>query len=92
MSTRIDFEGIGRTRADVMRGLRSEGIATQVHYIPVPTLRYYRERFGSQPRNGADQFYRQQLSLPLFADMRDEDVLRVVSALERQLLGGTHGS
>lgn len=92
MSTRIDFEGLGRSRADVMRGLREQGIATQVHYIPVPTLRYYRERFGAQPRRGADAFYAQQLSLPMFADMREEDVLRVVSALEQQLLGEPHGS
>ncbi|MCR9160621.1 MAG: UDP-4-amino-4,6-dideoxy-N-acetyl-beta-L-altrosamine transaminase [Nannocystaceae bacterium] len=92
MSTRIDFDGLDRTRADVMRGLRSEGIATQVHYIPVPTLHYYRERFGDQPRAGADRFYRQQLSLPLFADMREDDVIHVVSALERQLVGDAHGS
>lgn len=92
MATRIDFDRVGRTRADVMRGLRDSGVATQVHYIPVPRLQYYRRRFGDSTPACAELFYAQELSLPMFADMREADVLRVVRELERQLLGDAHGS
>ncbi len=88
MATRIDFDGLGTTRADVMRGLRDRRIATQVHYIPVHQLRWYRDRFGEQERPGAERFYAQQLSLPLFADMTDDEVRLVAQELERQLLDG----
>ena len=93
MATRIDFDGLGNTRAAVMQGLRAEGIATQVHYIPVHQLRWYRERFGEQHRPQAEAFYAEQLSLPLFAEMTDDDVRFVVRTLEQQLTRGmSHAS
>lgn len=77
----IDFAGLGRSRADVMRGLRERGIGTQVHYFPVHRQPYYRHRYGVLDLPGADAYYRCQLSLPLHMRMGDEDVDRVVTAL-----------
>lgn len=77
----IDFDNAGRSRADVMKGLRERGIGTQVHYIPVHRQPYYRERYGEQTLPGAEGFYERCLSLPLFPAMLDTDVDRVVHAL-----------
>tara|TARA_Y100001934_G_scaffold221000_1_gene263240 strand:+ start:32075 stop:33262 length:1188 start_codon:yes stop_codon:yes gene_type:complete len=79
----IDFEAMGTTRAAVMAALRQEGIGTQVHYLPVHRQPYYRERYGHLDLPGADAFYDRCLSLPLFPDMADHDVSRVVQALTR---------
>jgi dTDP-4-amino-4,6-dideoxygalactose transaminase len=78
----IDFAGIGRSRAEVMQSLKAAGIGTMVHYIPVNRQPYYRRRYGAQDLPGADAYYERVLSIPLFTGMRDEDVDRVVDALQ----------
>jgi UDP-4-amino-4,6-dideoxy-N-acetyl-beta-L-altrosamine transaminase len=77
----IDFVALGLDRAAAMRRLHDQGIATQVHYIPVHRQPYYRRRYGDLKLPGADAYYQRELSLPLFPDMHDDDVDRVVEAL-----------
>jgi UDP-4-amino-4,6-dideoxy-N-acetyl-beta-L-altrosamine transaminase len=84
----VDFAEYGRSRAEVVAGLRARGIGTQVHYIPVPMQPYYRGR-GWVPEAfpGALRFYERTLSLPLFPAMHEGDVDRVVDALRAVLHG-----
>ena len=82
---RIDFAAAGVTRAAVMRRMAQAGIGTQVHYIPIYRQPYMRRRYGEQRLAGAEAFYAQTLTLPLFPAMADSDVGRVVEALGRAL-------
>ena len=84
-AVRIDFAAAGRTRAQVMAGLRERGIGTQVHYIPVHRQPYWRDRCGDLALPGADAHYARTLSLPLFPAMADADVDRVAAALTETL-------
>lgn len=77
----IDFEAADRTRREVVEALRARGVGTQVHYIPVHTQPYYRERYGDLELPGASAWYERCLSLPLYPGMADDDVDRVVAAL-----------
>lgn len=86
MTVLIDFESLGVTRAVVMAALKARGIGSQVHYIPVHSQPYYRERYGELDLPGSDAWYARALSLPLFPAMTDGDVSRVVDALA-QVLG-----
>jgi UDP-4-amino-4,6-dideoxy-N-acetyl-beta-L-altrosamine transaminase len=81
----IDFAALGVTRGDVMRRLRTEGIGSQVHYIPVHRQPYYRTLYGALALGGAERFYARCLSLPLHAGMDERDVARVVQALRLSL-------
>jgi dTDP-4-amino-4,6-dideoxygalactose transaminase len=83
---RIDHPRVGRRQ--VFDALRADGIRAQVHYIPVHLQPYYRERFGFAPGRfpAAEAFYDQELSLPLFATMTADDVVRVTGALRRVLV------
>ncbi len=83
----IDFPSIGRSRRNVIERLRSRGVGTQVHYIPVPDQPYYRNLYGEQALPGARAYYDRCLSLPLFPAMQDEDVDRVVEALKWAIEG-----
>lgn len=85
-SVQIDFAARGQSRGDVMDALHARGIGTQVHYIPVPSQPYYRDRYGDQVLPGAAAYYAQTLTLPLFPGMEDGDPERVISAL-REVLG-----
>jgi UDP-4-amino-4,6-dideoxy-N-acetyl-beta-L-altrosamine transaminase len=80
-AARIQFREIGTEREALMNRLQSAGIGTQVHYIPVHLQPYYRHRLGEQQLPGAMHYYRATLSLPLFPEMTNDDVLRVVDAL-----------
>ncbi|MEI9903105.1 MAG: aminotransferase class I/II-fold pyridoxal phosphate-dependent enzyme [Asticcacaulis sp.] len=82
----IDFATLGTTRAAVMEALKARGIGTQVHYIPVHRQPYWRKHaLGRRDLPGAERFYAQTLSLPLYADMADDDPARVVAALQAVL-------
>ena len=83
-AVRIDFEAAGITRADLMKALVEKGVGTQVHYYPVHSQPYYKERYGlSLP--GTDYYYKHTLSLPLYYGMSDADVDTVVNALKALL-------
>jgi len=84
----IDFDQIGVSRADVMNALKAQGIGSQVHYIPLYQQPYYRQRYGRQKLPGAEAYYARCLSLPLFPDMGQDDVVRVSSALKEIVAGG----
>ncbi len=81
----IDFKAVGADRATIMRRLKARGIGTQVHYLPVHRQPYYQKRYGELVHPGADAYYERCLSLPLFPDMGDEDVARVVEGLKSSL-------
>jgi UDP-4-amino-4,6-dideoxy-N-acetyl-beta-L-altrosamine transaminase len=85
MCVRIDFPALGRSRGQVMADLRRQGVGSQVHYIPVHTQPYYRARYGPLSLPGAEAWYAQCLSLPLYPAMSDEDVSKVVEALRAGL-------
>jgi len=77
----IDFDALGKDRADIMRNLKNKGIGTQVHYIPVHTQPFYKNNFGTRwgdcPR--AEVYYKKCLSLPIFPAMTNEDVNKVIT-------------
>lgn len=62
--------------------LKERGIHTQVHYIPVYRHPYYRNRYGSLTREGAEAYFSGCLSLPLYPDLTKAAQDRVLENLE----------
>ena len=79
----FDFEKIGIERARLMLELKSKGIQTQVHYIPVYLQPFYQKHFGTKwgDCQNAEHYYQRCLSMPLFPAMADQDVERVVEEI-----------
>lgn len=84
---RIDFENLGVSRAVVMNRLRANGIGTQVHYIPVHLQPYYHGlcQTDSQNMPGVEKYYSTTLSLPMYPELTDDDIERVVTELASAL-------
>jgi len=81
---RIDSEDAGATRDEYQRALAEEGISTSIHFLPVHTLTWYRERFPDQPPLPvAERAGGEVLSLPLSPAHPDEAIEAVVEALSR---------
>jgi dTDP-4-amino-4,6-dideoxygalactose transaminase len=84
---RIDFQKHGVSRSSVMRRLREAGIGTQVHYIPIHLQPYYRQvsRTGPGDYPAAEGYYQQALTLPLYPQLEESDVDRVLDELDDAL-------
>ncbi|MFF5173190.1 DegT/DnrJ/EryC1/StrS family aminotransferase [Micromonospora sp. NPDC000089] len=77
-------------RREVYDKMRAAGIGVQVNYIPVhwhPAFADLGYRRGSCPV--AESFYEQQLSLPLYPTLAEDDQDRVIDALRAALHGAT---
>jgi dTDP-4-amino-4,6-dideoxygalactose transaminase len=72
---------IGRDR--FIEELTARNIGTSVHFIPVHTHPYYRQKYGYRPEQFpvAHDNYQRMLSLPLHPLLSDEDVCDVVAAV-----------
>ncbi|WP_433164857.1 DegT/DnrJ/EryC1/StrS family aminotransferase [Kribbella sp. CA-247076] len=69
-------------RREVFEGMRAAGIGVQVNYLPVywhPVFARQGYRRGLCPN--AEAFYAEELSLPLFPDLTDAQVDRVIETL-----------
>ena len=73
-------------RDQVFARLREAGIGVNVHYMPIPAQPYYRS-LGQDPADypGAQAYYRQAISLPLFPNLSLAEQDRVIQTLERVL-------
>ena len=81
---RVAAEAAGATRDEYQRALAEENIATSIHFLPVHTLSYYRERFPEQqPLPIAERAGDEVMSLPLSPAHSDDDIADVVAALRR---------
>ena len=81
---RIDAERAGATRDEYQRALADENIATSIHFLPVHTLSWYRDRFPQQrllPR--AERAGAEVLSLPLSPAHSEDDIGDAIAALRR---------
>ena len=81
----LNLDRLTIDRAEFIEALRSERIATSVHFIPVHLHPYYRERYGYARGDFpvAERTYDRIISLPLYPKMTEEDVGDVIAAVKR---------
>jgi UDP-4-amino-4,6-dideoxy-N-acetyl-beta-L-altrosamine transaminase len=62
-----------------------QNIRLQVHYPPVHLFPYYRKRFGYKKGDfpEAEQFYAEEISLPMYPSMENSDVEQVVDCIKK---------
>ena len=75
----------GKTRQQVFDYLRTHGIGANVHYIPVHTQPYYRQRFGFAHGDfpAAEAYYARAISLPLYFSLSEDEQDSVVATLKQ---------
>jgi len=77
-----------KQRLAVFEQLRAAGIGVNVHYIPIHTQPYYQRLgfdWGDFP--GAELFYSRIISLPMYADLTEQQQQLVADALQQALAG-----
>ena len=79
----IDSKRTGFTRDEFREELRKRNIGTGLHFLAVHELSYYRDRYHPEPEllRNSEYVAARILSLPLFPDMGEEDVVQVVEEI-----------
>ncbi|RPE01319.1 UDP-4-amino-4-deoxy-L-arabinose aminotransferase [Candidatus Pantoea deserta] len=78
---RVDEAACGISRDALMEALKAQDIGTGLHFRAAHTHKYYRERYPQLSLPNTEWNSDRICSIPLFPDMRDEDVTRVIRAL-----------
>ena len=83
---RVDKSQCGIDRDTFMEKLKAHDIGTGLHFRAAHTQKYYREKYPELSLPESEWNSATLCSLPLFPDMIDEDVDRVVKAITKVLL------
>ncbi|WP_064118146.1 UDP-4-amino-4-deoxy-L-arabinose aminotransferase [Pseudomonas fluorescens] len=78
---RIDSERCGIDREAFMKGLQDQGIGTGIHFIATHLHTWYRQRDPDLYLPNTEWNSARLCSIPLFPDMSDQDLDRVVGAI-----------
>ena len=66
--------------------MREQGIGVNLHYIPVHTQPYFRDRgIGQGAYPEAERYYAEAISLPMYPTLADSEQHAVVDALRKAL-------
>lgn len=82
-------EGLGLTRDQFMAQAHKKGIGTGVHYLSIPTHKFYRDTFGWKEEDYpvANRIGKTTVSLPFSPALNATEIDRIVS-FTRSALGG----
>ncbi len=81
---KIDFQKLGKTRANLMNEFKRAEIITQVHYIPVIAHPYFQKKnYKKNNFPNTFDYYNSALSIPLFYDLTDKQQLYVIAQVKR---------
>ena len=80
---RIKYDELNITRAQFMETMRSKGIGTQVHYIPVSLHPYYKRKSSSfWILPNAYNYYDEALSIPCFYSLSIDQQMFVCETIK----------
>ncbi|MGI5940310.1 MAG: DegT/DnrJ/EryC1/StrS family aminotransferase [Thermoleophilia bacterium] len=80
---RLHLDQLDIDRAAFIEEMRKQGVACSVHFIPLHTHPYYREKYGYHPEDYpvAYQEYQREVSLPIYSSMTTAQVETVCQAV-----------
>ena len=68
-----------------MLELERYGIESQVHYIPLYLQPFYKEK-NIKKYKGANEYYQNTLSIPLYVQLKERDIIYICNALKSILI------
>ncbi len=82
-SLRLRPEALRISRDDFIVKLQEKGIGTSVHFIPLHTMKYWRERYNLKPSDYPEALdkFEHTISLPIYQGMTEAQVDRVIEAV-----------
>ncbi len=90
-SIQLELEKLNITRDQFIEKMNEQGVGTSVHYIPLHRMPYWKESYAllDEQFPVSSHISDRHVSLPNFASMTDQEVAKVISAVESILLEAT---
>ena len=85
---KLQFKSLGWTRSEFFKKMHQEGIGVNVHYIPIHLHPFYRKNFNTDVGLCpiAESDYEKIVSLPLFPQMTEDEVSRIIQIIRKLLV------
>ena len=81
---RLDVEALSMSRDDFMQALKDKQIGSGLHFRATHTQKYYREKYADTVVLPDTEWNSERIcSLPLYPDMTNDDVQRVVDTIKQ---------
>ena len=79
----LDLEKLTINRSQFIDELKSLGIGSSVHFIPLYRHPYYRETYKLEVKNFpvSEEIYPRLITLPIWPGMKSEDIHRVIESI-----------
>jgi len=83
----IDFKKTMINKKKFFAKLQSNGIYTQVHYIPIHYHEYYKKKFNFKKGDfpNSENFYNKEMSLPIYPLLKKKYVFKVIDNIIKNL-------
>jgi len=76
-----------KMRDELITKLAEKGVTTNVHFIPIPELSYYRNiGYKTEGYPTANQLFSNEISLPIFYDLKDPQIDYIISNIEDAII------
>ena len=79
----ISFDKLTITKHEFFKKMKQAGINLQVHYIPIHLQPFYQKKYKFNPGDFpvSENFYRNEVSLPIYPDLSTDDVALVLNSI-----------
>lgn len=83
----IKFDELKISKKDFFLIMKEKNILLQVHYVPVHLQPFYRKNFGFKEGDFpvAEKFYRNEISIPIYPSLNEEDINYISQTIKHQL-------
>ena len=80
----IDFKKLKKTKKSLFQIFLKNDIKLQVHYKPTHLFSYYQKKYKNKKivLKNSEKFYQQELSLPIFFNLKKDIVNKVIQILK----------
>ena len=84
---KINFKKIGISKKYFFNQMKKKNILLQVHYIPIYHQPFYKKKFSFKKKDfiNAEEFYNQEVSLPIYYSLSERDQRKVISNIKNIL-------
>ena len=83
-SVLINFKNLKKTKKELFNYFFKNNIKLQIHYLPIYKHVYYKKKFKIDKKNfpNTEQFYKQQVSLPIYYDLKISEAKKVIDKIK----------
>jgi dTDP-4-amino-4,6-dideoxygalactose transaminase len=82
---RLDLRHVPVSRNEFINRLKEAGVGVSMHFIPLHTMPYYKNRYGLVESGFPETMKscNQEISLPIWPGMSEEQIQRVIEAVKK---------